>query len=158
MDLVFDGTNFVLPSRNIDQLLQIDVKYVFDSTCSLITIFILKKMIFLFTYNENIKSIYYSPKTINFFKNKKRCFKTWCTNWYTLKKMHTWKVHYVLKQPKQKQLTRVNSIEKFLKSKVIWWNTNSPFCLNITCSINTILNPYKHNLSIRFIFISRTPQ
>ena len=44
--LVSDGTNFVPPFRNIDQLLQIDVKYVFDSYCILTIIFILTKIIF----------------------------------------------------------------------------------------------------------------
>ena len=46
MYLVFDEANFVAPSQNIDQLLQIDFKYIFDSYYSLITFFILKKMIF----------------------------------------------------------------------------------------------------------------
>ena len=46
-NLVSDGTNFVPPFWNIDQLLQIGVKYVFDSYCILITIFILKKNISL---------------------------------------------------------------------------------------------------------------
>ena len=45
-NLVSDGTKFVPPFRNIDQPLQIDVKYVLDSYCILIIIFILKKMIF----------------------------------------------------------------------------------------------------------------
>ena len=46
-NLVSDGTNVVPPFRNIGQPLQIDVKYVFNSYCILIIIFILKKMIFL---------------------------------------------------------------------------------------------------------------
>ena len=45
-NLVSDGTNFVPPSRNIDQLLQINAKYLFDSYCILITVFILKNMIY----------------------------------------------------------------------------------------------------------------
>ena len=49
-NVVSDGTKFVPPFRNIDQPLQIDVKYdvkyVCDSYCILIIIFILKKMIF----------------------------------------------------------------------------------------------------------------
>ena len=57
MYLVFDGANFVAPSQNIDQLLQIDFKYIFDSYYSLITFFILKKMIFYFTFMEYIKNI-----------------------------------------------------------------------------------------------------
>ena len=57
MYLVFDGANFVAPSQNIDQLLQIDFKYIFDSYYSLITFFILKKMIFYFTFIEYIKNI-----------------------------------------------------------------------------------------------------
>ena len=55
MYLVFDEANFVAPSQNIDQLLQIDFKYIFDSYYSLITFFILKKMIFYFTFIEYIK-------------------------------------------------------------------------------------------------------
>ena len=45
-NLISDGTDFVPPFRNIDQPLQIDVKYVCDSYCVLIIIFILKKKIF----------------------------------------------------------------------------------------------------------------
>ena len=57
MYLVFDGANFVAPSQNIDQLLQIDFKYIFDSYYSLIAFFILKKIIFYFTFIEYIKNI-----------------------------------------------------------------------------------------------------
>ena len=46
--LVSDGTNFVPPFRNIDQLLQIDVKYVFDSYCILIWILFLFDSYFYF--------------------------------------------------------------------------------------------------------------
>ena len=52
-------------------VIQIDVKYVLDSYCSLITIFILKKVIFSFTFMENIKNIYYSLKIINLLKIKR---------------------------------------------------------------------------------------
>ena len=45
-NLVSDRSNFIPPSWNIDQLLQIAVKYVFDSYAILITIFILEEMIF----------------------------------------------------------------------------------------------------------------
>ena len=48
--LVSDTKNFVPPSQNIDQLLQIDVKNVFDSHSSLKTIFILKNDFFFCTY------------------------------------------------------------------------------------------------------------
>ena len=103
-------------------------------------------------YNKkaHLLNIYYSLNTINILKLKRVVLKQ-CTNWYTLKKVQTWSVHHVLKQPKQTQLTRVNSIEKFLKGKVIWYNINCPFWLNITCFIITILNPYIRNLSIKTI-------
>ena len=64
--LVSNETNFVLPTVNIYQLLQIDVNYVFDSYCILITIFIFKKMIFSFVFIENIKNNY-SLKAIKTF-------------------------------------------------------------------------------------------
>ena len=50
----------------------------------------------------------------------------------------------------QIKATRVNSIEKFLKGKV-WCNINSPFGINITCSIDTILNPHNNYLSLKTI-------
>ena len=65
--LVSNETNFVLPTVNIYQLLQIDVNYVFDSYCILITIFILKKMIFSFAFIENIRNNY-SLKAIKTFQ------------------------------------------------------------------------------------------
>ena len=71
MYLVFDEANFVAPSQNIDQLLQIDFKYIFDSYYSLITFFILKKMIFYFTFIEYIKNILCNLKTINLLKAKR---------------------------------------------------------------------------------------
>ena len=52
------------------RILQIDVKCVLDSYCSLIRIIILKKMIFSLTFIENIKNIYHSLKIINFSKIK----------------------------------------------------------------------------------------
>ena len=44
-NVVSDGTKFVPPFRNIDQQI-LQIKYVLDSYCILIIIFILKKMIF----------------------------------------------------------------------------------------------------------------
>ena len=44
-NLVSNGTNFVPPSRNTEQLLQIDVKYVFDPYYILIHTYISLKLI-----------------------------------------------------------------------------------------------------------------
>ena len=158
MALVSKGTNFVPPSWNIDQLLQTEVRYIFDSYSSLITIFNLKKTIFTFKFIENIKKHYYSLKTIKFFKIKRVVLKHGVQIGIPWKKVQTWSIHHVLKRPKQKQLTHMNSMEKFLKSNVIWCNINSQFSLHITCYINTILNSYKHNLLVKLIFISRMLQ
>ena len=96
-------------------------------------------------------NIYYSLKTINFLKIKSVVLKLSvpigipksadlkCTPCFKI-------IHKIINE-----LTCENSIEKFLQSKVIWCNINSPFGLNTTCSINTVLNPYTHNLSIKTI-------
>ena len=101
-----------------------------------------------YIYNKKVHmlNIFYSLKTINFLKIKRVVLKHGaqlvylvynsrpeCTPWFEITQIKT--------------TYRVNPIEKFLKGKVIWCNINSPFRLNITCSINIILNPNNHNLS-----------
>ena len=49
-NLVFDGTNYVPPFRNVDQLLKIGFEYIFDSCCILISFYFEENDFFSFNY------------------------------------------------------------------------------------------------------------